>query len=142
MRKESESTRESSSCLGLGQRLGGTENPSVLIPPAKSYHRTTCSSRVWFLVTTPHRQNHTFCFSGLPRTAEVFWPARGAVATVSSGVRGRETGCSRSRVDVHKVGEGGESEWGLLGGQWCNCQRHSGTDTAQGGDRGPDQSQL
>ena len=35
MRKESELTRESSSCPGLGQRLGGTGNPPVFIPPGQ-----------------------------------------------------------------------------------------------------------
>ena len=114
--------------------------------PHTSPPRVTTGPRVpagcGFWWPRPQTKTTPFCFSGRPLTAEVFWPAREAVATVSSGVRGLETSYSRSRADVHNVGEGRESERGLPGGQWRNCQRRSGTDTAQGGDRGPDQSQL
>ena len=143
MRKESELTRESSSCPGLGQRLVGTGNPPVLIPPRQELPQDHVFQQgVASGDHAPQAKTTPFCFSGRPLTAEVFWPAREAVATVSSGVRGLETSYSRSRADVHNVGEGRESERGLPGGQWRNCQRRSGTDTAQGGDRGPDQSQL
>ena len=116
-------------------------HPSSYLP-AKGHHRTTCSSRVWLLMTTPTNETTPFTFLGAREQLRYFGPRAEPYLTVSLGVRGRETSCSRFRADVRNVGEGRESKWGLPGRQWGNCQRHSGTDTAQGGDRGPDQSQL
>lgn len=142
MRKENELTRKSSSCPGRGQRLGGTGNPSVFIPPLHESPQDRVFPHCGASGDHAPPTNHAPRFSRLRRKAAVFWPAGGAVGTVSSGVRGRETRSQGSRAEVHDVGEGNEGERRLPGGQRGDCQRHTGTDTAQGGDRGANQSQL